>query len=224
MKKHLKIASLSLGIALALTGTAALAEQTIGVQTVAATPAIATAKVNVRVIVPKIVILRVGAADGTVSDVNFTVGLNPVVLGAPGNSLAYTAGPIPPGLTSAVATTNPATAAGALTVGAWTNGATGATLSCALTALGGTTAPFATGATAAGVPGTSDITVASVAGAGNLQHPGPTLAACDGTTTSAIARLAPLSGTFTYALLATNLALMATGTYGNIVTYTATAP
>jgi hypothetical protein len=105
MNKHLKIASLSLGIALAFTGTAALAEQTIGVQTVAATPAIATARVNVRVIVPKIVILRVGAADATVSDVDFTVGLSPAVVGAPGNSLAY-AGTIPPTtLASTVATT-----------------------------------------------------------------------------------------------------------------------
>jgi hypothetical protein len=117
----------------------------------------------------------------------------------------------------------PTTTAGALTVGAWTNGASGATLRCALTTLTGAT-PFATGATAAGVPGTSDITVTSVAGGANLQHPGATLAACDGAASSSIARLTTLGGSFTYALLATNLASMATGNYGNVVTYTATAP
>ena len=223
MKKQFKILSLAAGITLALTGTAALAEQTIGVQTVAATPAIATAKVNVRVIVPKIVILRVGAADGTTSDVDFTVGLSPAVTGAPGNSLAYTGGIPPTTLASTVATTNPPSTAGALTVGAWTNGATGATLTCALSALANATG-FATGATAGGVPGTTDITVTSVAGAANLQHPGTTLTACNGTTTSTIPRLTTLGGTFTYALLPTNLASMATGTYGNVVTYTATAP
>ena len=224
MKKQFKILSVAAGITLALTGTAALAEQTIGVQTVAATPAVATAKVNVRVIVPKIVILRVGVADGTISDVDFTVGLSPAVTGAPGNSLAYTGG-IPPTLASTVATTNPTTTAGALTVGAWTNGASGATLTCALSALTGATA-FANGATAGGVPGTTDITVTSVAGAANLQHPGTTLTACAALSAAntAIPRLTPLGGTFTYALAATNLASMATGTYGNVVTYTATAP
>jgi len=222
MNKHFKKLSLYAGTALALTaGSAAMAEQTIGVQTVAATAAIATAKVNVRVIVPKIVILRVGAADATVSDVNFTLGLNPAVAGTPGNSLAYT-GTTPPVFASTVATTNPVTAAGALTVAAWTNGA-GTTLKCSLVALTGATA-FATGATAAGVPGTNDITVASVTGATNLQHPGGTLTSCDGTTNSAITNLTTMGGTFTYALASTNLASMASGTYGNVVTYTATAP
>ena len=223
MNKQFKILSLTAGITLALTGTAALAEQTIGVQTVAATPAIATARVNVRVIVPKIVILRVGAADATVSDVNFTVGFNPAITGAPGNSLAYAGGIPPTTLASTVASTNPTTTAGALTVGAWTNGASGASLTCALSVLTGAT-PFATGATTSGVPGTSEITVTSVTGAANLQHPGTTLTGCDGTTNSTIPKLTTLGGSFTYALLATNLASMTTGTYGNVVTYTATAP
>lgn len=205
---------------LALMGTTAFAEQTIGVQTTAV-PALATARVNVRVIVPKIVVLRVGAADATVSDVNFTVAATGAT--AIGNSQAY-AGAIPPAFTSSVATTNPTTTAGALTVGAWTNG-TGATLACGLGALTGATA-FATGATAAGVPGTSDITVASGAAATTVQHPGTTLAACNGTTTSTIAARTTLGGTFTYALATTpaNLATLAAGTYGNVVTYTATAP
>ena len=218
MNKQFKALSLAMVVGLGLTGTAALAEQTIGVQT-GATTAIATARVQVSVIVQKVVVLRVGNADATVPTVTFTVGPNPAVAGAPGNSLAY-AGAIPPVFGTTVATTNPVTAAGALTVGAWTNAAAGASLTCALSALGGATS-FATGATAAGVPGTDDMTVTSVAGATNLQHPTANLTGCTNASTAAIASLAVLGGTFTYgtAFTATNLAA---GTYGNTVTYTAT--
>ncbi len=193
-----------------------MAEQTIGIQT-AATAAVATARVNVRVVVPKIVILRVGAADATISDVNFTV----EATGAPatpltGNSLAYT-GAIAPVLTTTVATTNPTTSAGVLAVGAWTNRTGGATLSCTLGALAGATA-FAAGATAGGIPGTTDITVVGTTPA----HPGPTLTSCNGTLTSPIAAMTALNGTFTYATAFTASAIAA-GTYGNTVTYTATA-
>ena len=222
MKKQFKILSLAAGITLTLTGTAALAEQTIGVQTVAATPAIATAKVNVRVIVPKIVILRVGDL-GATSTVDFTVGFSPAVGGTPGNSLTYGGGIPPTTLASTVATTNPTSIAGVLIVGAWTN-ASGTLLTCALSALAGTPSGFATGATALGAPGTNDITVTSGVVGTDLQHPGTSLTGCNGTTNTAIPRLTPLGGTFTYALAATNLASMATGTYGNVVTYTATAP
>lgn len=218
MNKQLKALSALAVASLTLIGGNAMAEQTIGIQP-AGTVAVATARVNVRVTVPKIVILRVGAADASLSDVNFTVGVSPAVTGAPGDSLAYTGGAIPPTFATTVATTNPTTSAGALTVAAWTN-FPGTTLRCSLGALAGATA-FATGATtAAGVPGTSDITVAS-AGAAPLQHPGTNLAACNGTTTTPIAPLSVLGGTFTYGTTFTASALAA-GVYGNIVTYTAT--
>jgi hypothetical protein len=194
---------------------AAMAEQTIGVQPVA-TVATARARVEVSVIVPKIVILRVGAADATISTVTFTVGASPAVAGAPGNNLAYTGGTIPPTFATTVATTNPVTAAGVLAVGAWTNAAAGATLSCSLGALAGATA-FAAGATAGGVPGTTDITVVGTTPA----HPGANLTACNGVTTTPIAALTTLTGTFTYATAFTASAI-ASGTYGNTVTYTAT--
>ncbi len=206
--------------AIALFVASAQAEQTIGVQP-AGTPASATARVNVRVTVPKVVILRVGAADATISDVDFTVGLSPAVAGAPGNSLAYS-GAIPPALATTVATTNPTTAptnsAAVLTTGAWTNVA-GTNLSCALSTLSGAT-PFAAGATtSAGVPGTNDIRVEGTTPA----HPGTSLGQCDGTTSTPIAPLTALSGTFTYTLaLASNA--VAAGSYGNVVTYTAATP
>lgn len=220
MNKQLKALSLALGTGLVLASSGAMAEQTIGVQS-GPTPvaaAVATARVQVSVVVQKVVVLRIGNADATVSAVTFTVGPNPAIAGAPGNSLAY-AGAIPPVMGTTVATTNPTSTAGALTVGAWTNAAAGASLSCSLGALAGATA-FATGATTLGVPGTTDITVTSVAGTGNLQTPGATLTAC-GTSTSGIASLTTLGGTFTYgaAFAAGNVAA---GTYGNTVTYTAT--
>jgi hypothetical protein len=216
MKKLLKPLAVATGLALAASG--ALAEQTIGYQTTAV-PAIATAKVNVRVVVPKIVILKVGNADATVADVTFTGGLNPAVTA--GNSQASTAAIAPTFATPTIARTNPAGTDGVVPVAAWTNG-TGATLTCALSALAGATA-FASGATAAGVPGTTDITVASVAGGGNLQHPGATLTACDGTTSSALTARTVYGGTFTYGSSLTWANLNA-GTYGNVVTYTASAP
>ncbi len=220
MKRVFNKISVAAAAGLALISSGAIAEQTIGVQP-SATAAVATARVNVRVTVPKVVILRVGAADATVSDVNFTVGVGTGVPVGVGNSQAYAGAIAPAGGAVTVATTNPTTTAGLLNVAAWTNG-TGATLACSLGALGGATA-FAAGATAAGVPGTTDILVASVAGAGNLQHPGTNLTACNGTTTTPIALLTALGGSFTYSTaFAANA--VAAGVYGNVVTYTATAP
>ena len=215
MRKHYNKSSLAIGAALALVATFAQAEQTIGIQNPGATPAIATARVNVRVTVPKIVILRVGAADATISDVNFTVGVTPAVTGAPGNSLAYS-GAIPPSLATTVATTNPTTTAGMLVTGAWTNVSGGANLTCALTALAGATA-FAAGATVGGVPGTDDIKVVGTTPA----HPGASLTQCNGTASSRIAALSALSGTFTYSTSFTATSI-SSGTFGNVVTYTAT--
>ena len=217
MNKQLKTLSMVAAASLAFLGSGAMAEQTAGSQTTAA-PAIATAHVNVRVTVPKIVMLRVGAADATVSDVDFMVAPNSSGSSTPGNSLAYT-GAIPPALAITVTSTNPITTAGTLTVAAWTN-STGATLACSLSALSGTTA-FATGVTAAGVPGTTDLTVSSIAGANNLQHPGTNLSACNSGTTTSIARLTALGGSFTYGTAFAANTVVA-GIYGNVVTYTAT--
>ncbi|WP_422843654.1 hypothetical protein [Acidovorax sp. M2(2025)] len=216
MIKQIHKPSLVLGAVLALATSLGHAEQTIGIQNAGATPAIATARVNVRVTVPKTVILRVGAADATISDVVFTYGVTPAVAGAPGNSLPYT-GAIAPTLATTVATTNPTTTAGVLTTGAWTNVSGGARLTCALSGTGGATTAFATGATVGGVPGTADILVAGTTPA----HPGTSLASCDGTISSTIAALTALSGTFTYSTAFTASAIAA-GSYGTTVTYTAT--
>lgn len=179
---------------------------------------VANASLRFSIGISKYLFLRVGAADASQSDLTFTLGLNPAVAGTPGNARPY-AGTQPPGFASTVATTNPVSSAGVLAVSAWTNVA-GTTLTCTLTALPSAT-PFAPTATAAGVPGRADILVASVAG--GVQHPGTNLSACNGLVATAITQLITLNGTFTYstAYVPSNLS---TGTYGNIVTYTATAP
>lgn len=222
MNKQLNALSVVIGTVIALAGASASAEQTIGVQLVPAVSppaAVATAKVNVSVLVQKIVVLRIGDANATSANVTFTTGTTPATIG---NSQAYTgdttADPI---FATTIATTNPTSTAGALTVAAWTNASGNAHLTCALTALSGNIA-FATGATASGVPGTDNITVASIAGATDLQHPGLNLTGCTGTAaTSSIAKLTTYGGTFTYGTNYVAKTLVA-GTYGNTVTYTAT--
>jgi len=179
----------------------------------------ATAKLNFNIAISKFVLLRVGNANATQSSVTFTLAVNPAVAGTPGNSLAYSGSAVPAGLVTTVATTNPTSSAGVLNVSAFSN-VTGTTLTCSLTILG-TDTPFATGTTAAGVPGQADIKVASLAG--GVQHPGTDLSACNGSTSTALTSLSTLTGSFTYSTAYSASALKA-GNYGNIVTYTATTP
>ena len=199
----------------ALCGAAALAGQTIGIQPVG-TPASATASVNIRVLVPKIVILRVGNA-GSIPQVDFSYALTGL---AAGNSQAYS-GNVPPvsgDFALTIARTNPAGATGDVTVGAWTNTA-GTTVTCQTAALGGATA-FG----GANAPALADIAV-TTGGGTPLGHPGATLAGCDGTTTAALTERTTYSGTYTYAPAAGfNPATVNPGTYGAVVTYTATTP
>ncbi len=179
---------------------------------------IANASLRFSIGISKYLFLRVGAADASQSDVTFTLGLNPLVAGTPGNSRPY-AGAQPPGFATTITTTNPATSAGVLAVSAWTNVA-GTTLTCTLAPLPAAT-PFAPTVTAGGIPGRADIQVVSAAG--GVQHPGANLSTCNGLVSTAVPQLVTLNGSFTYnaAYVPSSLS---TGTYGNIVIYTATAP
>ena len=227
MPNQFKRHSLIVGATLALTAGGVFAEQTIGVQPSVAptTNAIATAHVNVRVTVPKIVILRVGAADGTTSDVNFTVGVGGTPAVTVGNNnQGYAAGAVPPTLTNTVATTNPTSATGQLTTALWTN-VTGTKLTCTLGPLSGATA-FAGTTAVAGVPNSTDVQVVGA----TIAHPGTTLKDCDGVTASATTftpGTAYTGGTFTYSLASTFNSASSpvyAGVYGNVVTYAATTP
>jgi hypothetical protein len=204
---------------MALSGTLAVAEQTIGVQDGAsATDAVATAKVNIRVLVPKIVILRVGDAANTVPQIDFIHGISGFT--APQASASYT-GAIPPTFTSTISRTNPTGSDGQLVVGAWTN-VTGTVLTCAISA-----STFAAGAAAGGAPGTADIVWTRGGGANQLPHPGGgasgNLTSCDGSTSAALTARTAYTGTYTYG---SNVAAanVDAGTYSLTVTYTATAP
>lgn len=180
-----------------------MAEQTIGIQA-PGTAASATAKLNVKVVVPNIVVLKVGSTGATVDNVQFDVGATGF---SDGNSQTYS-GAIPPSLNVTPSNTNVA-------VGAWTNAASGANLVCAL----GTHPSVTTALPSSG----ADITVTS-GGSGNVTHPGgnsATLASCDGSTTSSIASLTTLGGNFNFGT-ATAVTGYTAGTYGNQVTYTAT--
>lgn len=202
MKQKLAVLAIVTGATSFMT-SAVLAEQTIGVQPVG-TPAVATAKLNVKVVVPNIVVLKIGSVGSTVDNVQFDVGATGF---SAGNSQSYS-GAIPPSL-------NVTPVNSTVAVGAWTNAAAGANLMCAL----GTHPSVATALPSAG----GDISIVS-GGAGNLVHPGgtnTTLASCDGSTTSSIASLTTLGGNFSFGT-ATAVTGYAAGTYGNQVTYTAT--
>ncbi len=215
MKLGQKSLHCGLALLLVLSGGAARADQTV-VSGNAGTLN-ATVSLTFNIAIAKYVQLRVGNADATISTVAFNVALSPV-FGA-GNSQAYTAGVVPPTFATTVATTNPASVAGTLVVAAVTN-VTGTLLTCTLSPLGVFTS-FAVGATAAGIPGTSDITVTSAAGATNLQHPSASLTGCTSGSTAAIPSLTALGGSFTFGTSFAAGALKA-GSYGNTVTYTAT--
>ncbi|MCC2675470.1 MAG: hypothetical protein K0R58_2417 [Ramlibacter sp.] len=208
--------------AVAMAASAAMAEQTIGIQDGASTTdAIATARVNIRVLVPKIVILRVGDAANTQTLINFTYGVGALTTG---DSQVY-AGAIPPTLTNTTTRTDPNGSDGQVVVGAWSNVA-GTTLACAVSNYL-TTTPFGAAGTVAGVPGRADIGVTVGAGANQLPHPGTggNLADCVPANTQPLTVRTAYTGTYTYAPAASLVpANLNPGTYGLTVTYTATAP
>ena len=211
----LRIALLRIGLGglMAALGCAAQSAQ----QVVSGNSGTITANVqlNFSISVGKYVSLRVGNAGAAISDVNFTVGFSPVR--TTGNSQAD-AGAIAPSLVVSAATTNPTTTAGVLQVAAFTN-VSGTLLTCSLGALSGATA-LVSGSTAAGVPGQSDVTVVSGT-AGTVQHPGGSLSGCNGSASTSLPMMNNLTGTFTYTPGFTPTAVNA-GTFGNVVTYTAT--
>lgn len=182
----------------------------------------ASARLDFNIAIGKYVMLRVGDANATQSTVVFTVALNPAI--GPSNSLPYP-GAFPTSspstkMSKTVVTTNPGTTTGVIPVAAFSN-VSGTRLTCSLTPLGSTT-PFSIGLTTSGIPGTSLMTVASGGGATDLQHPSPSLTGCTNSSSQPITLLTQMGGAFTYtAGFAADT--VASGTYGNLITYTATA-
>ena len=213
-RPRIAVARLGLVLLWAALGSPAMADTKV---VIASGPLTASVDLKFTVSISKYVSLRVGSADALMSSVVFTVGFNPAQPG--GNGQPYS-GAISPPLVVTSSTTNPVTAAGALTMSAFTNMG-GTQLTCSLSALGGAT-PLASGATAAGIPSRSEVTVNST-GTSVVAHPGGSLGGCNGTTFSAVPMLVFVTGTFTYVPGFAAQTLLS-GVYGNVVTYSATTP
>ena len=205
MNKQTKIIGALLGAALAAASGVAVAESSYGYQSSGTGAVRATARVNLAVTVPKLILLRVGSQTA-VDEITWTNtpswSTSPTTL-VDGNNQAANWDGVAPSL-SITSTTN------ALAVYAWHNGgAAGATLTF-------TGIDF----TPAGGPTLTNITVADTAlGTGTaIAHPGANLgtATAQNLTTNTL-----YSRTWTYTLGGTP-ASWAAGTYSGSVTYTAT--
>lgn len=198
--KHPKLHALALGAALTLACTGqALAESQYGYSSTGTGTVSANATVKLSVVIPKLILLKVGSSGGTQDTVSWAATLSiPAVPTAPvsGNTTVVPwDGTVP--TVSTTATGN------VLNVAAWTN-AGSATINCSV----GTWS-------ATGGPANSSFTVGTT---GTLPHPGGNLGACASTT---IGTNTLLTGTWTYALTGTATSWTA-GTYTNSVLYTAT--
>ena len=202
--KHPKLNALALGAALALACSGhALAESQYGFAATGSGTVTATAKVNLSVVIPKLILLKVGTTNATQDTVSWAASLT--IPGTPATTPTATANnvQVPWDGTAPTVTTTPS--GNVLSVAAWTNAGT-ATINCAMGAW-----------SSAGGPPSTNFTV-TAGGATPLPHPGANLGACASTSFTSNTLL---SGTWTYALTGTASSWTA-GTYTNAVTYTAT--
>lgn len=201
--KHPKLNALALGTALALACSGhALAESQYGYSSTGTGSVTATAKVNLSVVIPKLILLKVGSSAGTQDTVSWAASLSiPATPTIPTTTANNTV--VPWDGTAPTVTTTPT--GNVLNVAAWTN-AGSATINCSM----GTWS-------ATGGPANTSFTVTS-GGTTPLPHPGANLGSCASTT---ISTNTLMSGTWTYALTGTASSWTA-GTYTNAVTYTAT--
>lgn len=188
-------------LGLALVSNPALAESTYGYSSNGSGTVTATAKVNLSVAVPKLILLRVGSTNTTVDTLSWAVA--PTIPGTP-TTPTTTANNVSVDWTGAAPTFALASATATIVASAWTNATTG-TINCSV----GTWS-------ATGGPTNANFTVS--AGAGTLAHPGANLSACASTgfTSGSVQ-----TSTWTYTLGGTPLS-WAANTYTNTVTYTAT--
>lgn len=210
MKTRFKLLASAGAAALLLTSPGLQAESTYGYSSTSATGVTATAKVNISVAIPTLILLRVGTATG-VPDLDFQP--IPGVTSAPtGATLAALSGDSSNTAANwnAAAPTFTAPTAQNLTATVWTNSAGGGSLavsSSVTSALGGLS-PEAITVSATGVSGSMPA------------HPANTDSAAFG---SNFTRNTLHSATWAYSVDATALGNAAAGTYEQTTTYTATA-
>lgn len=191
--------------ALVLTGgPTAMAESQYGYATAPATTVTATARVNLAITVPKLILLRVGSTTAGGDTLNWTSGFDIPPTPVVGNNQDYAwSGAAPVATTS----TNPA----AVLASAWTNATGGGSLSYTASAFG------------AGGPVLGNITVTSGASTGTLlNHPLPATLATASTTPTAFAANTLVNSNWSYALAGTP-ASWQSGAYTSTIVYTATS-
>lgn len=193
---------------LAFEGSNAMAESTYGYNAAGTGPVTATARLNVTVNVPLLILLRVGSAALPVDTLTFNATVSG---GIPGGPAALTAGSNQAATWNGTAPTFVATAAtNSVTAFGWTNSTGGGRVTCAVTT------PFTGSLTGASV------TVASTPIAnGGLAHPGADTACGAGPQTT-FARNTLVSSTWTYSVSAAGLTAATPGANTETVTYTAT--
>ena len=207
MKQQVKVLSLAVTAALALSSAVVMADSSSGYDnTVPINNVTAQTEVDIDVLVPKVILLRVGLA-GTGDSNEDKVTLTGSVAGmTAGNNKPFT-------WSGAAAPTFTVAGGGGLLGGAktqawaWTNSSGGGNVTCNTIGAG------------AGIAG--DITVASVTvGGGGIAHPGATTA-CGGT--SAFAKHVVASSTWQYGMTGAAMSALDAGTYHLDVYYTATS-
>jgi hypothetical protein len=210
MKAIMKTLPLMLAASLMLSAGSSLAQSTYGYNAAGTGAVSATANAKVTVNIPKLVLLRVGAAGaaGTAAD-TLTFNAAPNISSAPGSTMG-TDGDNKAATWDGVAPTFADPASQSLSAYGWTNAQGGATLTCATVA----DAMFSAG---------NGLTSANinVSNSGTLAHPGATTA-CGGSTT--ITKNTLLASTWTYSVLGSALANASAGTHTQTTTYTATTP
>lgn len=206
--KNPKLHALALGAALALACTGqALAESQYGFLSsgAATTQITATAKVNLSVVIPKLILLKVGSSNTQVDTVSWATALT--IPGTTTTTPTATANNQQVPWDGGVPTVTTTPTGNVLNVAAWTN-AGSATINCSVGAWSAT-----------GGPANSLFEVSSSAGTTSLPHPGADLGSCASTSFGSNTLL---GGTWTYKLTSTAGNLWKAGTYTNTVTYTAT--
>lgn len=203
MKNHMKAVVAAVALA---AGGSALAESTYGYDAAGTAARTATARLNVTVNIPKLVLLRVGSSGATVDTATLTGTFSG---GIPGGVASPADGSNQATAWSGVAPTMSNVSSAGVAVLAWTNGS-GATLT------GSLTTPFTTAGMDAAV------TVADTAAVGpGLAHPGSSLT-FGGTTN--ITRNVLAGQTWTYSMTGAAMLGFPAGSHTAVATYTASAP
>lgn len=194
----------------AFSNPAAHAESTYGYNAAGTGTVSATAKVNLRVVVPKLILLRVGpsgAFDAAADRVTLTGAPSPGIPGgiaagalADGNSLASGWDGTAPAMS---ATASPAN----VTAYLWTNNAAGASLAGAVTSGLNT--------------GNLTPTMITVGNSGTMTHPGANLGSLAPVTLATPNTV--FTATWTYGISDADLATLTAGQHDGQVTYTATS-